>query len=331
MSGLENLQARLQFKGGKIQLDRMKSAKVKSLKKALLYSYQSATAILNDGREFRCLINKDKTKIDLDDKIISIPFEDICLNEKELTGVPIGKYKTSEGTQVIGMKPGDVFTWKETNTDWIVYLQRLEETAYFRAEIRNCKYSLEIDGKTYKVFARKKNLGEIPWRTLKEISWNELDYSLEMFITKDDITKNKYKRFDIIELDGKPWEVQAVDTISVEGIIMVALKEYYCNSIEKAIETEKEQDKDFNTPDIDSESFYILGDKEVYPYDIKTYTVNGITGGYWSLNSKKAKIVSDNTADTVTVEILTGRSGEFELKYIKEDKELIFNVTIKSL
>ena len=327
MSGLENLQTRLQYKGGEKQLDRMKHSKVNTLKRALLYSYQSQTAILSDGREFRCLINKDKTKIYSDDKIISIPFDDICLNEKELTGVPIGKYKTSEGTQIIGMKPGDVFTWKETNTDWIVYLQRLEETAYFRAEIRNCKYTLDIDGKTYKVFARKKALGEIPWHTSKEISWNDLDYSLEMYLTKDDITKNKYKRFDIIELDDRPWEVQAVDAMSVDGIVMVALKEYYRNSIEEAIEEEKAE---IPTPEVDTRLPHITGDTEVYPYDTKVYTINGITGGSWSLDSKKAKIVSQ-TEESVTIEVITGRSGEFELKYIKENDEVVLNVTIKSL
>ena len=327
MSGLENLQTRLQYKGGEKQLDRMKHSKVNTLKRALLYSYQSQTAILSDGREFRCLINKDKTKLYSDDKIISIPFEDICLNEKELTGVPIGKYKTSEGTQIIGMKPGDVFTWKETNTDWIVYLQRLEETAYFRAEIRNCQYTLDIDGKIYKVFARKKALGEIPWHTSKGMSWNDLDYSVEMYLTKDDITKNRYKRFDIIELDDRPWEVQAVDAMSVEGIVMVALKEYYRNSIEEALEEEKAE---VPTPEVDTRLPHITGDTEVYPYDTKVYTINGMTGGSWSLDSKKAKIVSQ-TEESVTIEIVTGRSGEFELKYIKEDNEIVFNITINSL
>lgn len=327
MSGLENLQTRLQYRGGNAQLDRMKSSKVKTLKRALLYSYQSATAILSDGREFRCLINKDKTKLYSDDKIISIPFEDICLNEKELTGVPIGKYKTSEGTQIIGMKPGDIFTWKDTNTDWIVYLQKLEETAYFRAEIRQCNHTLDIDGKEYKIYARKKSLSEIPWITTKGISFSELDYALEMYITKDDITKNKYKRFDIIKLNGQPWEVQAVDAMSVEGIVMVALKEYYSNTIEEKIEEEKKQEP---IPEIKPTSPHITGDTEVYPYDTKVYTINGITGGVWSLDSKKAKITtSDDT--TATVEIITGRSGEFELKYIKGEDEIVFNVTIKSL
>lgn len=330
MSGLENLQTRLQYKGGNAQISRMKQSKVNTLKKALLYSYQSATAVLNDGREFRCLINKDKTKLYSDDKIISIPFEDICLNEKELKGVPIGKYKTSEGTQVIGMKPGDIFTWKDTNTDWIVYMQRLEETAYFRAEIRQCNYTLDVDGKKYKVFARKKALSEIPWRTSGGVSWNDLDYSLEMYLTKDDITKNKYKRFDILELDGRPWEVQAVDAMSVEGIVMVALKEYYQNTIEKAVEEEKKE-AEAAIPETDTRLPHITGDTEVYPYDTKVYTINGITGGSWSLDSKKAKIVSDITADSVTVEITTGRSGEFELKYIKDTNEITLNVIINSL
>ena len=327
MSGLENLQIRLQYKGGEKQLDRMKYSKEKTLKKSLLYSYQSQTAILSDGREFRCLINKDKTKLYSDDKIISIPFEDICLNEKELTGAPIGKYKTSEGTQIIGMKPGDVFTWKETNTDWIVYLQRLEETAYFRAEIRNCQYTLDIDGKIYKVYARKKALGEIPWHTSKGMSWNDLDYSVEIYLTKDDITKNRYKRFDIIELDDRPWEVQAVDAMSVEGIVMVALKEYYRNSIEEALEEEKAEE---SVPQVDTRLPHITGDTEVYPYDTKVYTIQGIDGGSWSLDSKKAKIVSQ-TEESVTIEVTTGRSGDFELKYIKEDNEIVLNITINSL
>ena len=69
----------------------MSKGKVRTLKKALLYSYQAETAILSDGREFRCLINPDKNKPDYDNKIISIPFQDICLNKKQ-----IGK-KTFEG------------------------------------------------------------------------------------------------------------------------------------------------------------------------------------------------------------------------------------------
>ena len=65
MSSLDNLKARLKFNGGASQEDRMDLDKLRSLKKALLYSYQAQTAILNDNREFKCLINHDKLKEDL--------------------------------------------------------------------------------------------------------------------------------------------------------------------------------------------------------------------------------------------------------------------------
>lgn len=103
MEGLDNLKTRLNYAGGKSQQVRMNEDKLKSLKKALLYSYQAATAILADGREFRCLINPDKLKNEYDMKIISIPFEDICLNQKRIG-------KTIEDIEEIGMTAGDVFT-----------------------------------------------------------------------------------------------------------------------------------------------------------------------------------------------------------------------------
>lgn len=332
MSGLENLQARLQYRGGDAQIDRMKSGKVAALKKALLYSYQSATAILNDKREFRCLINKDKLKTSADDKIISIPFADICLNEQDFSDNYIGKLKTSEGLQKIGMKPGDVFTWKETNTDWIIYLQRLEETAYFRAEIRKCQYSVLINGKTYKVFTRHKQLGEISWHTAKNISWNDLDYSLEMYITNDKDTRNHFKRFTIVEIDGRPWEVQASDNLSVDGIVIVALKEYYNNSIEQAIEEEKQQKEEENKVVVNTKRDpYILGENVVYPYDEIEYSIQNAEGGKWEIGSPKATIINQ-TETNVIIGITTSRSGEFDLKYIRENKEdIVLHITIESL
>ncbi|MGN0992905.1 MAG: hypothetical protein ACI4PE_03200 [Bacilli bacterium] len=102
MSGLDNLKARLLYNGGN-QEGRMQSDKLRSLKKALLYSYQAATAILEDGREFRCLINPDKNKIDYEDKIISIPYKDICLNKDKLED------KTSKGEEEINLQVGDIF------------------------------------------------------------------------------------------------------------------------------------------------------------------------------------------------------------------------------
>lgn len=320
MPGLDNLRNRLEYRGGVRQIDRMHDGKLRALKKALLYSYQSATAILADGREFRCLINKDKTKINAEDKIISIPFEDICLNKKKI-GL------ASQGIEEIGMKPGDVFTWKETNTSWLVYMQRLEETAYFRAEIRNCDYTVDINGVSYKVFARKNNLNEIPWNTAKNKSWNDLDYVLEMYITKDENTQSYFQRFNTIKINNKPWEVQAVDDVSTKGIIIVLLKEYYMNSIEEAIEQEKQEEK----VEIDTTIPHIEGDLVVYPYDIKTYSIQGVSGGIWDINSSKVIIKSQSETE-VTIEVISGRSGKFELRYKRENEDdIVLNITIESL
>lgn len=154
MSGIEDLQTRLTYRGGPQQVTRMNEDKLDALRKALVRSYQSATAILKDGREFKCLINPDKIKNQYDDKIISIPFEDVCLNAERVG-------TRTEGLVEIGMKPGDVFTWKETNSDWLVFLQKLEETAYFRAEIRRCKYTVDVDGTEYKCYAARPSVNEI--------------------------------------------------------------------------------------------------------------------------------------------------------------------------
>ena len=75
---LELLNKRLRYQGGN-QEQRFINDKLKGLKKALLYSYQAATLILSDGKEFRCLIYSDKNKHAYDNKILSITYKDVCL------------------------------------------------------------------------------------------------------------------------------------------------------------------------------------------------------------------------------------------------------------
>ena len=330
MSGLDTMSTRLKYAGGNRQVDRMNEDKLRSLKKALLYSYQSATAILADGREFRCLINPDQIKNIYDNKYISIPFEDICLNEKEISADgKIQIRKTTEGLQEIGMKPGDVFTWKENGTDWLVYLRRLEETAYFRAEIRRCRYTVTIDDTEYKCYVARPSTNEIDWRHQQEKLWNDIDYTLQMYITKDEKTEMFFHRFHIIDINGKPWEIQSIDNMSSEGIIIVYLKEWYQNSIEKA---KAEEDAAAEVTSIITEDEPIIeGPTAVYPYDKKTYTIKNAENGTWVIGSSKAKILQQDET-TVYIEIITGRSGNFELKYIRENEEdIVLNITIQSL
>lgn len=324
MSGLDNLSLRLNYQGGN-QEGRLIKDKQRSLNKALFYSYQAETAILADGREFRCLINPDKLKNDYDDKIISIPFEDICLNSKR-------KGKTSEGIEKIGMKVGDVFQWKETGTYWLVYLQRLEENAYFRAEIRKCRYEVDINKNKYRVYLCGPAENAIVWHTKKNmkgsgVTWNDLNYDLTMFITKDECTEDYFHRFTKVKISGKPYEVQAVDAISTEGIIEVALKEDYTNEVQDIIDKIDIPNKE----PIDELLPYIKGPSVVYPYDEVHFSIENDYGGHWEVNSNKVYIISQ-TDLTVELMIKTGRSGEFDLIYKKEDEEdIILHIIINSL
>lgn len=320
---LETMKERINYNGGKEQESRMNADKLRTLKKALLYSYQAATARLTDGREFRCLINPDKLKTRYDEKIISIPFFDIQLNPELKESKKF--QKTSKGEEEIGMKPGDVFTWKETNTDWLVYLRRYEETAYFRAEIRKCDYEIEVNDKKYKVYIGGPDESAIIWNKVKKIEWNDLNYSLTMYITKDKNTEEFFHRFIKVEINKRPWEVQAVDSISQDGIIIVALKETYENSIEKAVEKEKVDTY------VDLTQPYIKGPETVYPYDVVTYYIKNAAGGEFVAEGSGFEIAFQD-AESIKLGIVTGKSGSFTLKYKRLDMEdIVLPITIGSL
>lgn len=317
---IETLRTRLQYRGGNAE-GRMQKDKLNSLKKSLLYSYQAETIRLTDGREFRCLINPDKLKPEYDNKIISIPFEDICLNEERVG-------TTTQGVQLTGMKAGDYFTWigKQHHPDstWLVYLQHLEEDAYFRAEIRRCDAILTIDGIDYPVYVRGPVETDIPWNQKKGIVWNNLNYSLVMYITKNEITDSYFERFTKIDFDNKKWEVQAVNRYDSGGsIIEVFLKETFTNTIEEEVQKEQELEKD----EEDITDSHLIGPNEVYPYDIVDYTIDGASGGVWSISNNKAKIIKQNEL-TVTIEVTSSKSGNFDLIY---GDDLIFPIKIKSL
>ena len=327
MSGLEDLKIRLQYNGGYKQESRMQLDKLRTLKKALIYSYQAATAILEDGREFRCLINPDKNKLDYDDKIISIPYKDICLNKEK------SAEKTSQGEEEIGMKVGDVFTWKETNTNWLVYLERLEEDAYFRAEIRKCNNEIEINDKKYKVYTHGPDVESILWHTRRGFgSWSDLNYDLTMWVTKNEDTEAFFHRFNKIEIKGNPWEICAADFDSTPGLIEVQLKETFRNTIADEKKAEEEALKPTNPEPGEEEQTlpHIIGDTIVYPYDTKTYTIVNLNGGIWKLSNNKAKITAQTDSE-VTIVITTSKSGSIDLIYSKDENDIIYNITIKSL
>lgn len=332
MSGLDNLRTRLEYRGGITAEGRFQKDKLESLRKALLYSYQAETAVIN-GKMFRCLLNTNKQKADYDCKILSIPYEDICLGEynEETAEVTV---KASDNITTKGMAPteikaGEVFLWKETNTHWLVYLQFLEEDSYFRGEVYKCEEEpVEINGRKYYVYIRGPVETTIQWRQKSNISWNDINYSLIMYITKNEDTLNYFHRFKQIKIGNDMWEVKTVDPYSADGIIEVCLGEWYNNEFteepeQKPIELDKE-DNELLTPRIDGPSI-------VHPFDIVEYTIVGFDEGQWSIsNNKKANFIKSNK-NIITIEIITGKSGKFDLIYKSKDQYVILPIEIKSL
>lgn len=308
---LDTLKKRMEYYGGANQQERMFKDKLRTLKKALLYSYQAATAVLKDGRQFRCLINPDKNKPDYDNKIISIPFKDICLNAPKIG-------TTTKGVVQIGMKPGDVFIQKENNEHWLVFLQSLDEKAYFRSEIRKCEAEAEIGQEKYWIYIRGPIETDVRWDSKAGIIWNSLNYSIVFYITADDNTKPYFTRFTKIKISDprddklRTWEVAGVNPYYGDGIIQVFANEYFENSIQDKI---KEKEKNEKEQPLMQSQAYIIGPKEVPQYSSIEYTIFNESDGYWILQESDGKEINLNSnQDTIKLNF-TGKIGNCILIY----------------
>ena len=290
---------RIQYAGG-VMDNRVDKSKLHSMQMALQNSYQAEWITLNDNK-YRCLINPDKLKEDYDQKVISIEHS-------------------------AGMKEGDVFYWDRTNTHWLVYLQQHSESAYFRAQIRRCNYEIEVNNHKYWVYLRGPVETALVWRQKHNIEFNDLNYSLLIYVTKNEETLDFFKRFQILKIDGHRWRVAATDIFSQGSIIEVYLEEFFDNSLEE--EQIKKEPIIFG-----EEEPYIDGPQFVEPYqtEIKYSLVNNLNAtGAFLVSSKKVKIVnSDN--NSCIINIISGKAGDFKIIYREEGKEdLELNVTIES-
>lgn len=295
---LENMKKRLLYAGGgqPTQDDRNVNGKLKSFYSALQNSYQAEWIHLDkDNSKHRCLINASRLQPDYDQKIISIDFNS-------------------------NIKCGDTFFWDRTNSHWIVFLQAHAEEAYFRAYIRKCDYQID----DYWVYVRGSNESSLDWIQKHGLEINKMNYSLFIYIQKNPETQEKFKRHSIIKFEGHNWKVAAVDRYSQEGILEVYLEEYFDNSFEQ---------KD-NTPETPppAHSPYIKGEKIVYPYDKNlVYSIVNADGGVFEIDSKKVRIVKQ-TENSCVLDVITGKSGSFVLKYKRENKpDITLDIIIKSL
>ena len=333
MSALDNMRTRLNYHGGEPQQSRMINDKLRSLKKALLYSYQAGTMVIDgydennelQSLEFRCLMNPDKRTFETDKMMLSVPFEDVCLNLPR-------KGKTSEGIIKVPIKCGSTFIWKETATRWIVTLQYIEEYAYFRADVRKCfEYPIDINGKSYYFASIGENEEIIEWNRKNREVWNKLNYTRTLFLERNEDTLNYFGRFKIIKVPNisgelETWEVQTVVPNSTTDILMVHIKEYFENqyediSIEEANKTQEE--------------YELLESLVCKAYDSIKIKTSYIPGASWEIVNKTdgldiaiddAIINGDQTV--VYLQLLNGKTGSFDVHY---NNQQIRHVVVESI
>lgn len=297
---LETMRARMNAIGGSTTDGRINDGKLRSLQSAMKNSYQAEWITYQD-KTCRCLINPVKMSPDYDQKEISIEFNS-------------------------GMKVGEVFYWDRTDTWWMTINQRLTEEAYFRGEIRKCDYEIETDKNKYWVWMRGPIETSLIWKQKHNITWNEMNYTLLFYIIKNDDTNAFFKRHQMVKFDGHNWRVAAVDRYSQEGILEVYLEEANDNEMQdKMIPIEEKT--------VDKRQAYIDGPYIVNPYDTDiVFTIQNEDGGSWSIgDSRKVKITSSDNS-SCTIDVLTGRSGDFDLKYIKDNEIIVnYNIVINSL
>lgn len=329
VQGAIDMAKRLDSKGGFPQQDRMIRDKRRSLDKATLYSYQAAKVKkqlydfkpamegVREADPVRALINPNKLKMDYDDKIISIGFEH-------------------------NFHTGDVFEWCNTGTYWIIYLQDLEELAYFRGDIRKCSYEIEWDdedGKRQRTYVALRGPVEtkIDYIQKHGISVDNPNYSLNILMPKTTANLKQFKRYkkfylqDLVEgEDNTCWRVEAIDTFSTPGIIEVTAVEYYANEFEDDLEAGKVGSliKKPIDPNIGTDSeFIIVGETFIKPKKEYVYYIEGSLYGQWYISNAKLPIIKEEFEDelgriAIRIKWDSSYSGQFDLWYGDENGPL---------
>lgn len=319
--------------GGYPQQDRMILDKKRSLDRALRYSYQGAfikkvddsavpwnlTSVDNNTPRIRALINPNKLKMDYDDKIISVPKEH-------------------------GFKSGDVFEWENTNSYWLIYLQDLTELAYFRGDIRRCRYILRWadDEGIHQCYAATRGPVEtkINFIQKSQISVDTPNHSLNILMPKTPAAIEYFKRYSKFYLppssDNTPSEyqdricyrVEATDWISTPGILEITAVEYYANEHEDDIEggLVGVRIQEPENPNADNVEARITGETFIKPQTQYVYKYNGLSGNKWSIDTKKYPVTfTPNPKDGREI-VLTWNSsfsGQFEISIAGITKTIV--------
>lgn len=300
---LDMMQARLAVRGGVSQQDRMISDKRKNLDNIIKYSYQGAKIWIEETfTEAPALINPNIIKQDYDDKILSIGFE-------------------------YGVKPGTIFTWMNTDTHWLVYLQDLTELAYFKGDCRRCKHEIkwkDENGKLQSCYMAIRGPIETSINTaIKEgISLDFPNHSLNILLPKTEETMSYFTRYSKFYLNDSEicWRVEAFDDVSMPGILELSAVEYYGNDQEDFMGIVGALVVDPIPPA--PQDTEIKGEVFIRPKKTYVYSCDGATKDSWSYDSKLPLQVTFD-GDTISIYWNSTYRGQFVLKCGDKEKTIV--------
>lgn len=322
MDNLELMRKRLEWRGGIKQEDRMIKDKYRTFLRTLKYSYQGCDVQLVqhyehcleddyiiDEPSYRALINPDKVKQDYDDKILSIDYA--------------SKYQ-----------PGDIFQWEGTQTNWIIYLEQLTEDAYFRGEIRLCRYKIKFkdeNGKPYSTWASVRGPVETQINSLQknQIRKDTPNLTLNILMPLNDKTKTAFDRYYEFLFAGKCWQVNTANYISMKNIIEVTAEEYYINRDTDDVINELKDGLIIEPVDPTPDSG-IVGETFIKPKITEFYSVD-ILGGKWKILEDFPVQIKKVDDTKVAVTWNKATSGQFTLQWSKDDITYSKVIVVESL
>lgn len=290
---------------------RMNRQKEKVLKTTLNHSYQDVTIKLSDDRRFRALLNPSKLDDDEDIKILSIPYKGLNLNTQK--------------EELVGLHSGDSFLWEQTNTNWLIFLEHLEEDAYYRAKTLKCLYSIEIDNKTYFYSIRQTVSQNFGWSFREQIAINDMNNKVLLYIKKDDTTIDFFKRFATVDLDilGKKlrWQVIGSNKFFGDGVLEVCLQEHYSDPV-------LEVQEPTTTGQILAG---IQGKDEIALFEQVSFAIEGYSGGEWFIEIGGNRQTLGND-DSVTFAIKDKRVKNVVVGYrLSNNEEITKTIKIVSI
>lgn len=196
--------------------DALIKMKDRSFAVALERSYNSETVIHKD-KTYKAIINKNKQKIDYDEKVISAPLE-------------------------MNLHVGSTVYVPRNETRWIVTTEYLGEKAYFKGDIKRAIYEVswrdEKDVKhTHWAAVRGPVETKIKSDPVKGVANDIPNNTLTIWIGQTDGTE-ALKRYSFLMVAGKVWKITVTDDVSQPGLVELQLIEALSN---KDLDNKEEQ------------------------------------------------------------------------------------------